>query len=203
MYVRYGTAMSSASVITCSLLLLMTSLISLGNTPPPTEPPLELTGAKAPPPKPPIQQIKPAPPPPPPPLPVNESGEGVNWTPTPTDDRLIIDPGYEPVLSEFTELTLEVTPMQDSGAIIVSAVPPAYPGTLAQRGIEGFVDVQYDVTPAGTPDNIKVVQSTHRGFESAAVAATRKMRFRPRIVDGTPVADIGLSRRFRFEMEND
>ncbi|MEL7311429.1 MAG: energy transducer TonB [Pseudomonadota bacterium] len=197
--------MSSASVITCSLLLLMTSLISLGNTPPPAEPPikLEFTGAKPPAPKPPIQRVKPVQPPPPPPLPRSESGVGVSWTPDNLVYELPTDPGFGHEFVGIDNARLEVKPMQDSPAIIVSAVPPAYPSKLAQRGIEGFVDVQYDVTPAGVAENITILQSTHRGFEPAATAATKKMRFKPRIVDGTPVAELGLSRRFRFEMEND
>ena len=37
-------------------------------------------------------------------------------------------------------------------------VQPTYPRRAANKGIEGFVDVQFDVTEMGTAENIRIVR---------------------------------------------
>lgn len=85
-------------------------------------------------------------------------------------------------------------------------VAPDYPRRAAQRGIEGFVLVRFTVTTAGTVEDVEVVESrTTEGdetsiFNRAAVRAAERFRFRPRVIDGEPVAVEGVPYRFIFEL---
>lgn len=78
---------------------------------------------------------------------------------------------------------------------------PEYPISLSERRIEGFVVVRFDVTEAGTVENVTVVESTHRGFNRAAMRAAQKSRYRPTYVDGVAQRSTGLQKIYRFEME--
>lgn len=80
-------------------------------------------------------------------------------------------------------------------------VQPAYPATAQAQGLEGSVTVRFDVSALGKATNVIVVDSSNRVFESAAVRAARKFRFRPKVVDGNAVPVSGVTYRFRFEMD--
>ncbi len=71
---------------------------------------------------------------------------------------------------------------------------PIYPAQARAQGIEGYVEVQYDVTTAGTVTNAVVMQADPVGvFEEAALMAVRSWRFNPLRVNG--VAQPALGRR--------
>ena len=81
-------------------------------------------------------------------------------------------------------------------------VKPAFPPKALRLGMDGFVTVQFDVSAAGKVVNLMVVESSHTLFEPAAVRAAMKFRFKPRVVDGEPVAVSGISYRFRFDLDD-
>ena len=91
--------------------------------------------------------------------------------------------------------------MSDGPLIALVRVEPSYPSPLAQRGIEGYVVVRFDVYANGTVGNIGVVESSHSGFERSAVRAASRFRFKARIVDGQALITSGVQYRFRFEMK--
>lgn len=81
-------------------------------------------------------------------------------------------------------------------------VQPRYPANALRKGLEGFVDVQFDVTEIGTTDNITVLGAQPQGvFEKAAVAAVARWKYQPKKIDDKPVRFEGLSNRIRFEMQ--
>lgn len=92
----------------------------------------------------------------------------------------------------------------DAGAysdlIPLVALAPQYPRAAARDGIEGWVDVEITV---GSDGNVKAARATNakpRGvFESAAVSAALKSRFRPKMVDGKPQEQKGI-RRYNFTL---
>lgn len=90
----------------------------------------------------------------------------------------------------------------DGDLIALRQVAPAYPQRAVQRGLEGYVIVEFTVTTAGTTDNIVVVESSHSLFHGAAVKAAGKARYRPRIVDGQAVPVHGVRNRFTFQLED-
>lgn len=82
-------------------------------------------------------------------------------------------------------------------------VSPRYPRRALERGTEGFVDVNFDVTTFGGTSNIRIVNAQPEGtFDSAALKAVRKWKYKPQIVDGEPQAAFNLRERIRFRLEN-
>lgn len=81
-------------------------------------------------------------------------------------------------------------------------VSPRYPRRALERGIEGFVDVNFDITAFGGTSNIRVVNAQPEGtFNSAALKAVRKWKYKPQIIDGEPQAAFNQRERIRFRLE--
>jgi protein TonB len=77
----------------------------------------------------------------------------------------------------------------DTDVIPVVRVAPAYPRRAKQAGIEGWVTMEVTIRPDGTVSDAKVMESDPpRLFDEAALMAMQRWKFRPKIVDGTPVA---------------
>lgn len=94
---------------------------------------------------------------------------------------------------------IDFSPYSDGPLVSIVRVAPSYPGHLL--GVEGYVVVRFDVTAEGFVTNVRVVDSSHRGFERNAVRAAEKFRYKPRVVDGVAVATTNVGYRFRFELE--
>ncbi len=81
-------------------------------------------------------------------------------------------------------------------------VAPVYPARALSRGLEGFVDLSFTVTTAGTVKDPVVIQSTSSLFERAAIRAVLKFKYKPRVVDGVPVEVPGVKTRISFQLED-
>jgi protein TonB len=89
----------------------------------------------------------------------------------------------------------------DSDVVPLVRVDPEYPAKAEQRRIEGWVDIEFTIGPAGTVENPKVIGATPRGiFEQSALRAVRRWRYNPKIEDGVAVARPGIRVRLRFEL---
>ena len=93
-------------------------------------------------------------------------------------------------------------PLPDSPLISIVRVQPAYPVNQQTRGIEGWVDVRFDVMTNGLVTNIEVTRSSHKAFEKAAIQAAQRFRFKAPVVNGVPQIATGIDYRFRFEMND-
>lgn len=82
-------------------------------------------------------------------------------------------------------------------------VAPMYPSRAANRGIEGWVIVEYTVTTTGTVKDVVVVESkpTTKIFHRAAIEAAKKFKYKPRVQDGKAMEVPGVRNRFKFELE--
>jgi protein TonB len=80
-------------------------------------------------------------------------------------------------------------------------VAPVYPARALSRGLEGFVDLSFTVTTAGTVEDPIILQSTSSLFERAAIRAVLKFKYKPRVVDGVPVRVPGVKTRISFQLE--
>jgi len=80
-------------------------------------------------------------------------------------------------------------------------VAPVYPARALSRGIEGYVDMSFTVTTAGTVRDPIVMFSTSSLFERAATRAVLKFKYKPRVVDGVPVDVVGVKTRISFQIE--
>ena len=81
-------------------------------------------------------------------------------------------------------------------------VQPDYPARAITRGIEGWVDVRFDVTPLGTTTNIQITQAQpEKIFNRAAQKAVKSWKFQPVTVKGQGVLYEGIEQRITFQME--
>jgi TonB family protein len=77
-------------------------------------------------------------------------------------------------------------------------VQPVYPEAARKKGIEGWVELAFTVTPNGTVENVEVRNASPANvFDDAAVRAIRGWRFEPVERDGEKVAQRAMV-RLRF-----
>ena len=81
-------------------------------------------------------------------------------------------------------------------------VAPQYPRRAAERGLEGYVTLEFVVTRQGTVRDPVVIESTSAVFERAALDAVQRFRYRPRVIDGEPVEVPGVRFRITFQLED-
>jgi protein TonB len=91
----------------------------------------------------------------------------------------------------------------DRDAVPLVRIEPDYPMQARQRGIEGWVVVEFTISTAGTVKDAAVVASEPGNvFDRAAVQAVRKWKYNPKVVDGKAVERTGMKIRLDFEMES-
>jgi protein TonB len=82
----------------------------------------------------------------------------------------------------------------------VRFVPPQYPARALDRGITGWVDIEFTVATDGTTRDAKVrAAEPAEVFERAALNAVGRWRYEPHQVDGVAV-DQRVAARVRFEL---
>jgi protein TonB len=81
-------------------------------------------------------------------------------------------------------------------------VAPVYPARALSRGLEGYVDLSFTVTTAGTVIDPIILFSTSSLFDRAAERAVLKFKYKPRVVDGVPVDVPGVKTRITFQIED-
>jgi TonB family protein len=80
---------------------------------------------------------------------------------------------------------------------------PKYPPQALAKGLEGRVQLKFDVTTAGTVENVSVVDSSDPVFEESAVAALAQWRYLPRILAGKRVRHEGVRTIIQFALAAD
>ncbi|WP_158972891.1 energy transducer TonB [Paraglaciecola sp. L3A3] len=89
----------------------------------------------------------------------------------------------------------------DGEYLPIVRVAAVYPRRALQRGIEGYVDVTFTVSKLGSVINPKVLQASPEGiFEQAALDATLKYKYKPRVVNGEAMEVSGVEVRVTFEI---
>jgi periplasmic protein TonB len=91
----------------------------------------------------------------------------------------------------------------DGDVIPLVRPDPDYPPRAISGQIEGWVQMRFSVTAAGTVrDAIVVASEPGTIFNEAALKAVARWRYNPRVVDGVAVERVGLQTVIRFELEN-
>ncbi|MDN4503787.1 energy transducer TonB [Alteromonadaceae bacterium BrNp21-10] len=89
----------------------------------------------------------------------------------------------------------------DGEYLPIVKVAPVYPRRAQQRGIEGYVIVEFTVTKQGTVKDPQVIESDPQGmFEDAAVEAALKFKYKPRVINGEEAEVAGVQNRITFKM---
>jgi protein TonB len=90
----------------------------------------------------------------------------------------------------------------DGEYLPIVKVAPVYPRRALQRGIEGFVIVEFTVTKLGTVRDPVVVEANPQGiFEQAAMDAASKFKYKPRVVNGEATEVSGVQNRITFQID--
>lgn len=109
--------------------------------------------------------------------------------------------------------------ISDGEYLPIVKVQPMYPQRALSRGLSGWVIVQFTVTSQGTVKNPTVVSNCawikgprstgecqdnpNSIFDSAAVRAALKFKYKPRVIDGQPVDTAGVENKITFELVDD
>jgi len=106
-----------------------------------------------------------------------------------------------PMIDTSAQLA-EATSLTGGGAdraeVPLVTVDPDYPERARQQGVEGWVDVEFTITPVGTVTDARVIGSRPPSiFDRAALQAVQRWKYNPMVRDGEPVSRKGV--RFRFE----
>ena len=80
-------------------------------------------------------------------------------------------------------------------------VAPQYPSRAQSRGIEGWCIIEFTVTRNGTTANGKVVECTSSLFANASLKAAAKFKYKPRVINGTPIDVPGVQHKISYELE--
>jgi protein TonB len=109
----------------------------------------------------------------------------------------IVDTGME--LEKATSLGSGAG--SDRDIVPLVRVDPDYPARAKQQGVEGYVDIEFTITPVGTVDDPVVIGSNPAlVFDRAAIQAVRRWRYNPKLENGVAVARSGVQVRIRFEL---
>ena len=91
----------------------------------------------------------------------------------------------------------------DGEYLPIIKVQPVYPRRALQRGLEGYVKVKFVVTETGSViDPVVVAAEPQNIFDRAALQAVLKFKYKPRMVDGEPVAVRGVENIIRFKLDD-
>lgn len=106
--------------------------------------------------------------------------------------------------------------ISDGEYLPIVKVQPQYPRRAISRGMTGWVIVEFTVTEQGTVRDPFVVEncgwirsarnegecfdSPNRVFDSAAIRAALKFKYKPKVIDGDPVDTAGVQNKITFEL---
>lgn len=77
-------------------------------------------------------------------------------------------------------------------------VAPVYPGNMLAQGVNGVVLVEFGISRDGRVVAPRVVISSDKRFEKAAIKAVKKFRYKPRVINSEPVEATGVLTSIRF-----
>jgi protein TonB len=90
----------------------------------------------------------------------------------------------------------------DQDVMPLVRINPDYPPRAQSRGIQGWVVVQFTITPAGTVKDAKIVDGEPKGvFDDAAIAAVSRWKYNPKVEEGVAVERRGVQVKLTFKLE--
>ena len=93
--------------------------------------------------------------------------------------------------------------ISDGEYLPIVKVAPQYPRRATQRGIEGWVLVEFTITETGAVINPIVIDADPPGiFNRSAMRTIVKWKYKPRIVGGKAVPRTGVQHLITYELED-
>jgi protein TonB len=110
-----------------------------------------------------------------------------------------------PIVDARSAMTrMSMTAGSDRDVIPLVRISPDYPPRALSRGLEGWVKVQFTITPTGTVKDPLVVDAEPKGmFDDAALKAIARWRYNPRVEGGVAVERVGVQTIIRFQLEQE
>jgi len=91
--------------------------------------------------------------------------------------------------------------LSDRDPLPLVRVEPQYPQGAKQRKLEGWVQVRFTISTAGSVKDAAVVKSSNSVFERSAVQAVTKWKYQPQMREGKPAEAPDQQVVLRFKME--
>lgn len=121
-----------------------------------------------------------------------------------------LDPGIQKSVRNRTISPPTVTPPSQLSSTLLPMVTVAasYPARALQRGIEGYVDVEFDVDSMGRAVNCRVLEAktingtNTNAFNRAACSAVEQFRYRVPTVNDRPQGASNQRTRFTFDLND-
>jgi protein TonB len=90
----------------------------------------------------------------------------------------------------------------DRDVLPLVRINPDYPPRAQSRGVQGWVLVQFTITPQGTVADAKVIDAQPKGiFDEAAVKAVSRWKYNPKVEGGVAVERRGIQVKLTFQLE--
>ena len=109
--------------------------------------------------------------------------------------------------------------ISDGEYLPIVKVQPQYPRRALSRGMSGWVIVEFTVTEQGSVADAVVIETCgwiksarndgqcvdnpNTVFNSSATKAAAKFKYKPKVIDGNPVATAGVQNKITFELVDD
>lgn len=91
---------------------------------------------------------------------------------------------------------------RDGDATPIVRIEPKYPIQAARDGKEGWVTLSFTINEIGGVEDVDVIEAEpKRIFDKEAKRALRKWKYKPKVVDGKPMRQPGLTVRLDFKMD--
>lgn len=91
---------------------------------------------------------------------------------------------------------------RDGDATPIVRIEPKYPIEAARDGKEGWVKLSFTIDEIGGVDDVQVIDADpKRIFDKEAKRALRKWKYKPKVVDGKPERQVGLTVQLDFKMD--
>jgi protein TonB len=103
-----------------------------------------------------------------------------------------VDPDVIPVGDADVVYPATLSDVRFEPAVLISQPVPKYPPVLEQAGVSGLVKLRFVVDTTGRvePASIKVVESTHQGFEDPARESVAAAVYHPARIGQRPVRQL-------------
>ena len=134
-------------------------------------------------------------------------------------DRVAVDNAFTTQFNApLSDITINTTTgfSSDGEYLPILKVQPIYPRPALQRGLFGWVLLEFTVDELGrvldpviisncvepfSRGKVSCSDRPGRMFDKAALAAVAKFKYKPRIVDGRPIATSGVKNMITFELD--
>jgi protein TonB len=91
----------------------------------------------------------------------------------------------------------------DTDIVPMVRVDPQYPIRAEERGIEGWVELEFTINETGGVIQARVINAKPKGvFDRSALRAIKRWKYNPKVEDGVAVERPGVTVRLVFNLED-